>query len=226
MQLADAVTVATPQLVRHYEQMHSRVICLPNAIDVDGPLFAPSPVERVSERLTIFWSGWKSHERNLRMIEPAVSRLLSERDDVVLAICGPAECAELLRQHAPAEKVLYIEPAPFEEFMRTASIADVALAPLEGTEFSQTKSENRLLEAGVWSVPAVASPVAAYRRFEGGQGACLLADGPNQWYDQLRRLLDDAAFRREVGQKARAAVESRYALVDVNRARADLLCSL
>ena len=226
MQLADAVTVPTPQLVRHYQQMHSRVVCLPNAIDVDGPSFVRGPADRLSEKLTIFWSGWKSHDRNLRMIEPAVSRLLFERDDAVLAICGPADCAELFRRHAPSEKVRYIDPAPFEAFMRIASIADIALAPLEPTEFNDHKSENRLLEAGVWRVPAVASPVAAYRRFEGGQGACLLADGPDQWYEQLRRLLEDASLRRETGRRARLAVESRYALGNVNRARADLLCSL
>jgi glycosyltransferase involved in cell wall biosynthesis len=224
--LADAVTVATPQLVLHYQAMHGRVMCMPSAVDVRGPLYAPGRTARLSQKLTIFWSGWGSHEPNLRMIRPAISRLLSEREDAVLAICGLTKFVDLFREVIPAERVLYIEPAPFEAFMRTASVADVAIAPLELTEFNENKSEIRLIEAGAWSVPAVASPVAAYRRFEGGQNACLFAENPDEWHHELRRLLDDVTLRREIGAKARAAVESRYALADVNRARADLLCGL
>ena len=225
--LADAITVPTPELAEYYGKMHRRVVLLPNSVDLTWPIFSQR-LERVSEKVTIFWSGWNSHVPNLQIVKPVLRRLLRERDDIVLAVCGTPEVMGVFTGEGFGGRVAQINPVPFAVAMALASIADIVIAPLELTEFNEAKSEIRLIEAGAWSVPALASPVAAYRRFEGGQGACLLTEGNDleSWHAQLARLVADADLRRAIGRKARATVESKYDLREVNRERVKLLCDL
>jgi glycosyltransferase involved in cell wall biosynthesis len=224
MSLVDAVTVPTPELAEHYRKMHRRVVVLPNALDLEGPLYAPGRLKRASAKLTLFWSGWDSHAANLRMVAPVIVRLLKEREDVAFTMCGPGEFVEIFAEARDTGRLIHMEKVPYEVFMRAASVADVAIAPLEQSAFNDTKSEIRLIEAGAWFVPAVASAVAPYRRFEGGDGACLLVEGNDldQWYSSLTRLLDDPTLRELTGRRARIAVATRYSLSAVNWKRAEL----
>lgn len=242
MSLADAITVPTPELVEHYRKMHRRVVLLPNAVDLDSSIYTAGRLSRTSEKLTVFWSGWDSHEANLRMVAPVIVRLLKEREDVAFAMCGPGQFMEIFHEvrdtgrlihmqfHAGrgTGRLTHLERVPYEIFMRTASAADVVIAPLEQSAFNACKSEIRLIEAGAWGVPAVASAVAPYRRFEGGDGACLLVEGNDleQWHYGLTRLLDDRTLREVTGRRARIAVETRYSLSAVNRTRAELWAKL
>ena len=43
----------------------------------------------------------------------------------------------------------------------------------------------------------VASPREEYRKLHRESGCGLLADTPKQWYQHLKRLLDDDVFRKE-----------------------------
>lgn len=230
--LADAVIVSTPELAAHYAPLHRRVALCPNAIDLGGPLYRPGPFNRVSDKLTLFWSGWTSHGPNLQLIVEPVLRILRERTDTVFALCGPPDFLPLFDSPdlRGTGKVIHIPPVPFATFMRVASIADVALAPLALTGFNDAKSEIRLLEPAAWGVPAVASPSAAYRRFagEGGGENALLADAnrADAWHAAITHLLNDTPARRALGTRARTAVAEHYNLHTVNRTRIDLLLSL
>jgi len=228
MALADAVTVSTPQLAEYYAKMHGRVVLLPNAVDLEGPLYGPGRIHRASDKLTIFWSGWDSHAANLQMVEPVITRILREREDVVFVLCGPEKFLGIFSAAEYTGRVIHMAPVPYEPFMHAASLADVAIAPLEQTPFNDNKSEIRLIEAGAWGMPAVASAVAAYRRFEGGDGACLLVEDndPEQWHASLTRLLDDRELRELTGRRARIAVATRYSLSAVNWKRAELWAGL
>jgi glycosyltransferase involved in cell wall biosynthesis len=162
------------------------------------------------------------------MVEPAITRLLVERDDVVFVLCGPGEFVDIFNTVRRMKKLIHVPRMAYEAFARAASMADVAIAPLGQTAFNGNKSEIRLIEAGAWGVPVVASAVAPYRRFESGQGACLLVEGNdvNGWYAALTRLLDDAEMRRTMGFIARITVATRYHLPAVNSARAELWASV
>jgi glycosyltransferase involved in cell wall biosynthesis len=224
LSLADVVTVPTPELVEHYRKVHARVVLLPNAVDLEGSLYAPGRLKRASEKLTVFWSGWTSHAANLRMVEPVITRILREREDVAFALCGPEEFLPIFDRAGETGRVIHMDCVPYGHFMRAASLADVAIAPLERTEFNDNKSEIRVIEAGAWGVPAVASAVAPYRRFEGGDAACLLVEGndPDGWHSCITRLLDDPTLREVTGRRARIAVATRYSLSGVNWKRAEL----
>ncbi|HEY8747667.1 MAG TPA: glycosyltransferase [Tepidisphaeraceae bacterium] len=228
LRLADAIIVPTRELLSHYQKMHSRVILVPNAVDLDGPLYAAGAMERLSPAPTIYWSGWTSHAKNLRAIEPAITWLLACRDDVVFALCGPPEFGEIFSAARASGKLILLPRVPYEQFLTIASAVDISIAPLELTSFNQFKSEIRIIEAGAWGVPTVASPAAPYQRFEGGRGACCLVEGNDlqSWHRELSKLLDDPGLRSQVGAEARAVVRSQYALADANAARVELLLDL
>jgi O-antigen biosynthesis protein len=226
LETADALLVSTPELVAHYKPLHPRVVLAPNCVNLDGKLYAPGPLARPPELLgktVLFWSGWTSHANNLQLIAEPVIKVLSERDDAVLLLAGPPEFAAIFAA-AGEGKVLSHPPVQYTDFMRLASLADITLAPLDLTPFNDAKSEIRLIEPAAWSVPAIASPAAPYRRF----ATCLLADNnsPDLWLAHLRNLLDNTPTRKSLGQQARETVATRYTLTSANTARAELLAGL
>src|SRR5262249_27633358 len=150
----------------------------------------------------------------------ALQQAMEQVPQLCLVICCPPG---LVRVFAlPQRRLFQIDPLPFGKFMQVASIADFSLAPLRLDAFNECKSEIRILESAMWRVPCIASPAAPYRRFhEKSGGACLLAEenDPRQWTEHIVRLATDAALRRELGERARRAVEIHYDLSTQNKKR-------
>jgi glycosyltransferase involved in cell wall biosynthesis len=72
--------------------------------------------------------------------------------------------------------------------------------------------QNKVLEAMATGTPVVATPIAV----SGVQGAVaethyLEAEEPDEFQDQVDRLLDDPETRRELGRRARSFMEENYA---------------
>ena len=84
--------------------------------------------------------------------------------------------------------------------------AEVFVAPLRMARGIQ----NKLLEAIAMGLPTVSS-TAAWRSTVLAQGdGVLAADDPQEFADHVIHLLMDDDYRRQMGQKARAAAETHY----------------
>lgn len=69
--------------------------------------------------------------------------------------------------------------------------------------FVSHNSRLKLIEAASVGVPWVGSPRAEYRRFHKESGSGLLADNRKEWYKAVKRLMDDASLRQELGERGR-----------------------
>ncbi|MCS6850790.1 MAG: hypothetical protein NZ700_06435, partial [Gemmataceae bacterium] len=244
--LADGIIAAGDLGAAHYRHFNGRVVSAPNAFSLDWPCYHEGPLRRLYDRIVMFWSGSHTHQTALSIIAPAVEQAVAENPELVLAISGPPWYAEIFR--IPAERKYYADPsrgiAPYRpgyprwavtdpgaflQFLRTASVADFSLSPLEFHEFNDYKSEIRILESAAWAVPTIATPVVPYRRFyEVSRGACVLVENndPAGWYDAITRFTRDAAYRRDMGRRARQAVVEHYDVADANRIREAFLLNI
>lgn len=90
-----------------------------------------------------------------------------------------------------------------------ASNLDVGIAPLEISEFNRGKSRLKPLELNALGVTYVASPRDAYRAYHKASGGGLLADTPKEWYTNIKKLMVDEGYRKELAAQGRAYAETQ-----------------
>lgn len=89
---------------------------------------------------------------------------------------------------------------------------DVGIAPLMPNAWNVAKSPQKVLEYGLLEVPAVASPAPCYQRYaDTGPGLVIPHENdPAQWYDALRMITTNDAFRAQLGEQARVTVLNQW----------------
>src|SRR5208282_2466584 len=100
---------------------------------------------------------------------------------------------------------------PWRELPGLLLQADINLAPLEGHNvFTECKSELKYLEAGLLSIPTVASPVGGFATaIKHGQTG-FLCGGTTEWQVTLSALIEQPALRESVGENARQDVLANH----------------
>jgi hypothetical protein len=85
-----------------------------------------------------------------------------------------------------------------------AAVAElgIGICPLADTKFNRAKSWLKPLELSALGVPWVGSPRVEYERLH-GLGCGVLANTPNRWFKELRRLRESPALRRDRAEAGR-----------------------
>jgi glycosyltransferase involved in cell wall biosynthesis len=180
----DGVVLSTRELAESFSgfypsRPHS---VIPNA--VFRPWRALPRVDTWPRRITYF-SGTRTHDRDFALVEPALVRLLEERDDVHLQLVGPLKTR---LDHARIERIGRVDFGRYADLVRASHLN---LAPLEDTPFNRCKSALKAIEAGCFGVPTVASPIGDYLRV--APAGVLFAADETQWYEQLCRGVDESS---------------------------------
>jgi glycosyltransferase involved in cell wall biosynthesis len=139
---------------------------------------------------------------------PALKRMLDEsRGRVEVHFWGPRPPRDLLgvRHHAVIHN--------YDRYLRRFSAAgfDIGLAPLADDVFHRSKTNTKFREYGACRIAGIYSNVDVYSDcVQHGETGLLVANTSADWYQALRRLVDDVALRRTIQRQARAAVEENY----------------
>lgn len=196
---ATLVTVATPGLVPVYGS-HGRVAVLSNYL-ADHYYGVPH-----ADSDMIGWpASLHTHPNDPEVVGPAVARLV-DRGVAFHVIADPAGVGRAfgLPTDPPGSGVVDLPDWP-----RAVSQLGIGIAPLADTRFNASKSWLKPLEMSAVGVPWVGSPRHEYVALH-GYGAGVLVDRPRDWYHQLRRLVDEPAWRAELAERGRyAAVQLR-----------------
>ncbi|MDQ1250150.1 MAG: hypothetical protein QG597_4529 [Actinomycetota bacterium] len=161
-----------------------------------------------------YGSGSRAHDADLAVAAPALVRILAEFPQVSLRLFGPVAPPPVLARFA--DRITRVPILPQGEFLWEFAHVDIALAPLLDVPFNHYKSQVKYAEAGLVRLPLVASPTVYATYVDDGRTG-FIAEGDEQWYQVLRRLVTDPDLRRGVGRAARADI-ARW---DVDGAIAD-----
>jgi len=215
---ADLAIVPTAALARSIEVRTARVEVIPNALDERlwfGPLrrSAPAPDDG---RVRFLLMGTPTHAADLELVAPAARRLLNEFGDRVrfeVIGCVPRSAT------SDWYRVLRIPPSAAEYpgfvrwLRRRAARWQVGLAPLRELSFNSAKSGLKFLDYSALGLACIASDVPAYqsivRQLETG---LLTGADAASWYDALRLLALNDAFRRQLSTTAREEVRAKHVL--------------
>ncbi|MCX6842302.1 MAG: glycosyltransferase family 4 protein [candidate division WOR-3 bacterium] len=200
---------------------------IPNGVDTDE--FRPMPEERRRLRRELGYSdddvvlgfiGRLHTTKGVPMLLDAFEQLRrgrlgtrSEMSDIsvmsrarlLLAGPGPLRAVIEARAKASSGTIALLEPQPFNIVAPLLNALDVFAFPSRGEAFGIS-----LLEAMACGLPSVAFGRWGVKELVNDGETGLLADGPADFSEKLRRLVSDRALRERLGRAARKSVEERF----------------
>ena len=153
--------------------------------------------------LTIGWIGTHSTAPQLSLVAGALRRLRADGHDFRLVVIGAGE--EFRLEGIDVELRRWSLATEIEDFRSL----DIGLAPMHRSPWHEGKCGFKQIQYMAVGVPLVSSLVGGARDFVVDEENALVAEGEEQWYQQLRRLLTDPALRVRLGRRGREMVESR-----------------
>lgn len=187
----DKITVSTTLLQEHIQRLFpsSSSLVLPNAVHESWKQLGDFEHEtKQKPKIITYLPGTHSHDRDFLVFCDSLRQFLAEHSDVKLEITGALN----LPKNFPKKQLITRPRVAFEQYHQHLQHAWVNLMPLEDTPFTRCKSALKIIEAGHWNIPTIASPNPDTLRFK--QYGTLITEHNNDVYTSLKRLLNNDLY--------------------------------
>lgn len=193
---SDLVTVTTEPLAAEVRRQsgNPNVQVIPNYISAS--LLSMERPRR--EHVTIGWMGGASHTLDLAQVAPAVRRVMEQDQSLRLHVVGSdfrPTLGMIRSRHTQWEA------HPHDMYKHLDF--DIGLAPIEHSQFNESKSYLKALEYAALGIPVIASNFGPYPEFVIDGVTGFLVSKERHWRDRIRLLATDADLRESMGTKAR-----------------------
>lgn len=207
MRIASTVIAGSQHLARFASQYNDNTEVLPTVVSKED--WRPKPGREDGAWATggppvIGWIGTHSTAPQLEMVLPALKRLRSEGREFRLRVVGGGEDFSL--DGFDFENVKWQGDREIEDF---ASI-DIGLGPMFHDEWSEGKCGFKQVQYMAVGVPMVTSVAGGARDFVVDEENALVVPERGDWYEPIRRLLDEPALRGKLSANGRRVVETSY----------------
>ena len=110
-------------------------------------------------------------------------------------------------------------------YAKLYDLVDVSLAPLIPNEFSQCKSELKMIEAGFKKKPIIVSNIAPYTILADKYNSIMVNHQSRNegWYFAMRKLIREPELREDLAEQLYEDVKDTYHINTVNKKRKQLL---
>lgn len=210
LKTADAVTVTTGHLKSIVSKYNKNVHVLPNSLDFelwDKTIELPAKREG---QIRIGWMGAQTHEDDFRLFVPAIKQILHDYKNVhFYCVGGVPECVHAIDHKRVHKKNQWYDILHYPSRMRMWRF-DIGVAPLRDNAFNRSKSNLRWLEYSAMGIPAVVSSVEPFNMSVEDGKTGLFAYETDEWYKQLKRLIDHESMRQRIGRAANRAVKKNF----------------
>ena len=154
-------------------------------------------------------SGTPTHDHDFEVAKPALLHILQRYPEAELWIIGhlnPGKDWQGLE-----DRILHHKLVPWRKLPELLAKLDINIAPLvTSNPFGKSKSELKYVEAGLVSVPTIASPTEAFKFAIQSSVTGILADDEKEWSDAFALLIEQVETRRSMAERAYADVLERY----------------
>lgn len=110
-----------------------------------------------------YFSGSKSHKRDLEIIESSLLKLIRKYDDIYLKIVGYMDLSPELQKLKDEGRIIFSKYVSFEELQYEIGKVDLNIIPLQKNEFNDCKSELKYFEASIVNTLTLAIDNVVYR---------------------------------------------------------------
>lgn len=147
-----------------------------------------------------YFSGSITHNEDVEMILPVLSRIMREHSEVELHIVGELDIPEALKEFK--DRIVSRPFVDWTELPELIGSVDINLAPLVQSIFNEAKSENKWVEAALVKVPTVASRVGAFEVMIKDGVTGFLCSNEEEWYNSINNLILNPDMRNTVAEQA------------------------
>lgn len=196
----------------------SRIEVVPNGVDLDYFTPAKEP-QRVSRRLVFAGRlSWYPNDSAMRMFLKEVWPLLVARlPDVSISVIGKGASAALVAAASSDSRITL--PGFVPDVRPYIDEAEIYVCPI----FDGGGTKLKILDALAMGAAIVAHPIACEGIDVTNGEDVLFASTPQEFRDQIVRLLDDAALAARLRRNARKLAEQHYSFVNIGANLASLL---
>jgi hypothetical protein len=220
---ADLVTCTNERLAERIYPINKNVQIFPNALPFYEGQFLPDKKE--SELIRIFWAGGCTHEHDLQLLQFPLQRLVGNKkikmvlggytdDDASRPIWNKMLNYFTANKRIPFEAYASMRPTEYFEMFENA---DIMLVPLVANNWSRCKSNLKLIEASVKSIPVICSKVEPYSM--DADAPVLWVEKQSDWYKHLNFLINNEKARQDYGQALNEWGKSKFNLFEINPKR-------
>lgn len=230
LSFADAITVSTEplrdRLHDHILKIHGidkPVFVIPNMNDVRDWYYPIAPKHK--DKFVIGYSGSNSHQDDLRMVMPAIAKIMKKHKHVHFELIGAISKDKVKEYFARAgfddDSLMRIHLLPatqtFREFPQylLEQKWNVGIAPLVDTAFTRSKSHIKWMEYSMMKIPTVASRVYPYYMELYGRDTITDRETgylcrENEWFDTLDEIIQNPTESTRIGEQAYDFVKNNW----------------
>ena len=174
----------------------------------ENALIKKSKIKNSEEIIIGYFSGSITHNADIKMIIPALTRILLEFKNVKLLLLGDLELPYELKDFL--SQIIKLKFIDWRKLPELISKVDINIAPIEDCIFNEGKSENKWVEAALVKVPTVASNFGEFKQniIHGKTG--LLCTKPEEWYVSLKSLIINNSYRQTIASNAFKVCKEKY----------------
>ena len=194
--------------------LNKKCFIFPNTINNQQYDFTKTIVREnrpsTNEKIKIgYFSGTKTHEKDFAEASDALCEVLKKYTNVEFHLVG---LLDLDGKFSPFRDRIIRKPLMgYLDMLGYLSQMDINLAPLElNNIFTDSKSELKIFEAALVSVPTIASSTNTYKTCikDGVNG--FLAVSKSDWFEKLETLIQDKVLRGKIAEEAKKDFIQRF----------------
>ncbi|MGE0132765.1 MAG: glycosyltransferase family 4 protein [Blastocatellales bacterium] len=204
--LSSHVVVGNEWLAEYARQFNDQVTIIPTSIETDRyRTFHKNGAgdhNGNGRRVVIGWTGSSTSQTYLEWFAPVLGEFMKRRD---------VELRVISNREPEMQDVPYVwrEWRPETE-IEEISRFDIGIMPMPEDQWSRGKCALKALQCMAAGTPVVCSAIGANLEVISHGENGILADTPEEWIQNLEKLVDDPALRFRLGEAGRQTVEDRY----------------
>lgn len=196
--------VSTERLKSTLSPHNTACIVIPNFLD-ERLIVRTKPKNIQNQHFTVGYMGTPTHNADLELVLPALIEFQNIHNDVTFEFMGVnvnSDFSEINRINELRCKFIYpsIDEIEYPLFMLwwTSSIKwDLAIAPLQETEFNLNKSDIKLLDYAAIGAPAIFTDILGYQSSVPNRGL-LAPNATESWLLALETLYENHELRDSI----------------------------
>lgn len=181
-------------------------------------------IKKNDELIIAYFSGSITHNSDIGIVIPALSRILQEFKNVKLFFLGIIDIPTELKNFS--SKIIKRKFVDWKQLPKFIANVDINIAPIEENLFNSAKSENKWVEAALVKVPTVASNFGVFKKIINHGETGLLCSTKEEWYRELKTLILDGQLRKNIGKNAFEICKNEYITVKTGYRLANYLNSI
>ncbi|MBA3789282.1 glycosyltransferase family 4 protein [Patescibacteria group bacterium] len=209
---ADAVVVGSHYLQEYALRHNPRSYVISAPIDTVD-LYKPAAKRIVDDRVRIGWTGTPGHYENMKLLLEPLRRLVTNGYRVVFVQLGGGDKINELLSSVQGLQIEYIPQVAWDQPIEVIAIMqqfDIGVMPLQRTEVNRGKDAWKAKEYMGCGVATILSnwgenPYVVTNDVNG-----ILVDSEDDWYESFKKLVEDRAFRKKIGDASRDHMEAEY----------------